>query len=200
MMTQTELDAKMRILLAAKTLFASQGFDGTSVRQICDEAGANVALVSYHFGGKENVFAALFDQFFPSERIDEFFKQQMSPVEGVKLIIAEVIRFRKSDPELAKITDQEVVTRSPRTHHLKRRILPLWTKLRGLLEEGRERGDFRFGSLDQGLLFVMGSVLFPKNVHMVESILQEEPLSVDAIIEETQIFVLRGLGMVESDK
>lgn len=199
-MTQAELDAKMRILLAAKKLFAAQGFDGTSVRQICDEAGANVALVSYHFGGKENVFAALFDQFFPSERIDEFFKQQMSPVEGVKLIIAEVIRYRKSDPELAKITDQEVVMQSPRTPHLKRRVLPLWTKLRGLLEEGRERGDFRFGSLDQGLLFVMGAVLFPKNVHMVESILQEEPLSVDALVEETQAFVLRGLGLAEPDK
>ena len=47
---------KIRILLAAKKLFAKQGFDGTSVRQICEEAGANVALVSYYFGGKEKVF------------------------------------------------------------------------------------------------------------------------------------------------
>ncbi|MFC4768110.1 TetR family transcriptional regulator [Effusibacillus consociatus] len=64
-MQDQQQDVKMRILLAAKKLFAKQGFDGTSVRQICEEAGANVALVSYHFGGKENVFHALFDTFFP---------------------------------------------------------------------------------------------------------------------------------------
>lgn len=63
-MAAAESEMKMRILLAAKKLFAKQGFDGTSVRQICEEAGANVALVSYYFGGKENVFRALFENFF----------------------------------------------------------------------------------------------------------------------------------------
>ncbi|WP_409342616.1 TetR family transcriptional regulator [Paenibacillus sp. MBLB4367] len=198
-MTQAELDAKMRILLAAKKLFAVNGFDGTSVRQICDEAGTNVALVSYYFGGKENVFAALFDSFFPGERISDFFGQQLPPVEGVKLVVSEVVRFRKLDPEMASITDQEVVTKSPRTHYLKRHVLPLWTKLRGMLETGREQGDFRFGSLDHALLFVMGSILFPKNAHMVASLLVEEPLTVDQLVRETQIFVLRGLGAAVSE-
>ena len=55
-MAEQELDMKMKILLAAKKLFAKHGYDATSVRQICEEAGANVALVSYYFGGKESVF------------------------------------------------------------------------------------------------------------------------------------------------
>lgn len=63
-MKAADIDVKMRILLAAKKLFAAQGFDRTSVRQICEEAGANVALISYYFGGKDNLFFALFEAFF----------------------------------------------------------------------------------------------------------------------------------------
>ncbi|WFR63361.1 helix-turn-helix domain containing protein [Paenibacillus amylolyticus] len=52
-MMEPELDIKTRILLAAKKLFAQQGYDGTSVRQICDEAGANVSLVSIILAAKK---------------------------------------------------------------------------------------------------------------------------------------------------
>ena len=43
---------KERILDAAERLFARHGFYGISVRDITEAAGVDVALVSYHFGGK----------------------------------------------------------------------------------------------------------------------------------------------------
>ena len=73
-MVQQESDMKMKIVLAAKKLFAKHGYDATSVRQICEEAGANVALVSYYFGGKESVFHEIFKQFFPTNKLTEFFE------------------------------------------------------------------------------------------------------------------------------
>src|SRR5690606_12967266 len=68
---EQDADAKQRILHAAKRLFATQGFDGTTVRQICEEASANVALVSYYFGGKEKVFEEVLRTFVPVGRVDE---------------------------------------------------------------------------------------------------------------------------------
>jgi AcrR family transcriptional regulator len=52
--------AKERILDAAEHLFARHGFDGVSVRDMTAAAGVDVALVSYHFGGKRELFAAVF--------------------------------------------------------------------------------------------------------------------------------------------
>ena len=49
---------KERILDAAERLFARHGFYGVSVRDITEAAGVDVALVSYHFGGKRELFAA----------------------------------------------------------------------------------------------------------------------------------------------
>src|SRR3546814_17956189 len=47
------------ILDTAEALFARQGHDGTSMRQITSEAGVNLAAVTYHFGSKEALVQAV---------------------------------------------------------------------------------------------------------------------------------------------
>lgn len=49
-----------RILDAAERLFAQHGYDGVTMRQIANEAKVDVALASYHFGKKLDVFYAVF--------------------------------------------------------------------------------------------------------------------------------------------
>jgi len=46
-----------RLLQAARSHFASHGFERTTVRDIAAEAGVNVALISRYFGGKDELFA-----------------------------------------------------------------------------------------------------------------------------------------------
>jgi AcrR family transcriptional regulator len=48
-------DTKTKILNVAEKLFAENGLQATSLRQIINEAGVNVASVHYHFGSKEKV-------------------------------------------------------------------------------------------------------------------------------------------------
>ncbi|HZV92115.1 MAG TPA: CerR family C-terminal domain-containing protein [Caldimonas sp.] len=52
--------ARERLLLAALRLFAEQGYAKTSIRQIAQAAGANVAAVSYYFGNKAGLYRAVF--------------------------------------------------------------------------------------------------------------------------------------------
>lgn len=47
------------ILDTAEALFARQGHDGTSMRQITGAAGVNLAAVNYHFGTKEALVQAV---------------------------------------------------------------------------------------------------------------------------------------------
>jgi AcrR family transcriptional regulator len=55
-------DTKSRILDVAEELFSEQGLDRVSVRNITDAARVNIASVSYHFGGKEELIAAVFER------------------------------------------------------------------------------------------------------------------------------------------
>lgn len=54
-----QLDTRDRLLNTALWLFAEQGFKATSLRQITQEAGANVASVNYHFGSKKEMLNEL---------------------------------------------------------------------------------------------------------------------------------------------
>jgi AcrR family transcriptional regulator len=47
---------RQRILEAAGGVFARKGFDGATVRDICQAAGANVASVNYYFGDKQRLY------------------------------------------------------------------------------------------------------------------------------------------------
>ncbi len=47
---------KARLIEAAGEEFAAHGFDGATVRDICERAGANLAAINYHFGGKEALY------------------------------------------------------------------------------------------------------------------------------------------------
>src|SRR3954464_52735 len=49
---------KTRLLEAAGDEFAAKGFAGATIRSICQRAGANLAAVNYHFGDKEQLYAA----------------------------------------------------------------------------------------------------------------------------------------------
>lgn len=56
----TDQNARTAILDAAEGVFAAHGFDGTSMRQIANEAGVAQALLHYHFGTKEKLYEAMF--------------------------------------------------------------------------------------------------------------------------------------------
>ena len=53
---QLDVETRDRLLNAAARLFAARGFNDVTVREICSEAGANVAAVNYHFGDKLGLY------------------------------------------------------------------------------------------------------------------------------------------------
>lgn len=192
METARDSNIKIKILYAAKKLFAIHGFEGTTVRQICEEAGANVALISYHFGGKEKVFGALFEYFFPNDRLAAV-DVHLHPLLGVKLIIQEVTKFREEDPELIRIIQQEIVMNSPRIQKIGHHVMPMWKLLRQWLSEGREQKLFHFRSLDTTLMSIIGTLLFYRNNAYWNVLVEEEAASIETMIEDLTDFVLGAL-------
>lgn len=54
--TVIDHQTRQRLLEAAVRLFAERGFEEVTVREICKEAGANVASVNYHFRDKWSLY------------------------------------------------------------------------------------------------------------------------------------------------
>lgn len=58
-MTTDAPDLRQRLIEAATLRFAASGFDGVGLRAIAQQAKANLAMISYHFGGKEGLYEAV---------------------------------------------------------------------------------------------------------------------------------------------
>lgn len=57
-------ETKESILNAAIKVFAARGFRDATIRQICSQAGVNVAMVNYHFKNKETLYAEVVRKLF----------------------------------------------------------------------------------------------------------------------------------------
>jgi AcrR family transcriptional regulator len=51
---------RARLLASGLRLFAQQGFAKTSTRELAEDAGVNIAAISYHFGDKAGLYRAVF--------------------------------------------------------------------------------------------------------------------------------------------
>jgi len=54
-------DTRLLILAAARDVLAEHGAAGTTTRSIAERAGVKLSLVHYHFGGKQELLAAVLD-------------------------------------------------------------------------------------------------------------------------------------------
>lgn len=51
-------ETRERLLQTAVIAFGQRDYDGVAIRQIVEQADANIAAVSYHFGGKRGLYLA----------------------------------------------------------------------------------------------------------------------------------------------
>jgi len=83
-------ETRERILIAALDAFSSNGFDGAKTREIAAQAGVNLGLIQYHFGGKSKLWRAAVDRAFEELR------------EGLKDVVGDSIPADERDPALIR--------------------------------------------------------------------------------------------------
>lgn len=140
-------EKQLQILDNAERLFADKGYDGTSVRDIADEAGVNVAMISYYFGSKEKLLEALFNHRSAgaSSKVKAIMDNtEMGPMEKVEAMIDYYIDKFQNENCFHKIMMREQVaiqrtTTASLILDFKKRNQELVSKL---IQEGQKAGVF----------------------------------------------------------
>ena len=87
-------DKQIQIISAAEKLFSNHGYDGTSVRDIAEQAGINIAMISYYFGSKEKLIQAIFEERTRhlTEKIDDLLHDsKLLPFEKMEILIDDYV-------------------------------------------------------------------------------------------------------------
>ena len=100
-MTAEQSAASSRILAAAALVFARKGYGAAGIREIAREAGVNISMISYYFGGKAGVLKEIINQAFARYMaiLDECLDPAKGLDENVRCFAHGLIRFFRERTE-----------------------------------------------------------------------------------------------------
>ena len=100
-------DRREQILEAATQLFARQGFQGTTTKQISDHTGVTEALIFRHFASKDELYWAVIERKIkaaaPGERMRECLSAGGSDLEVLSGVATQILERRAKDQTLSRL-------------------------------------------------------------------------------------------------
>lgn len=160
--------SKQKILEVATKLFAQKGFDGVGVREICKEAGANICMISYFWGGKKELYKGIIDNLVEkqTEYANSFLNLNLDPsklpkqeqIDLLHTVVDKTIEFLYSgliSDDLFKFLLQEQQNRKTDLNS------PVFLFIRKLLASIFEK-NFNDKTIIFNTIFIMSQINSPK--------------------------------------
>lgn len=141
-------DKQLQIIETAEKLFADRGFKGTSVRDIAEEAGINLAMISYYFGSKVKLMEAIFEVRIGSVqmRIESLLKDDsITPLQKINMLVDEhVERVAQKECFYKIMITEQLINKNPTVLHATRQLKIRNAELVGqIIKDGQKKGVFK---------------------------------------------------------
>lgn len=140
-------EKQIEILQVAEQLFAEEGFDGTSVRDIAKKANINIAMISYYFGSKEKLLEALVIYRIKamSMHLENLYQENISPMDKMDKLIAYYIQRVHQNRSIYQILHFELSNNKREINlqaftEVKKNNLRF---LENIIKEGQDQGVFQ---------------------------------------------------------
>lgn len=102
-------DCRENIIAAAIPLFAAKGLNGVSVRELTAAAGVNLSMISYYFGGKEGLYAAVLkNQFAILGKLEEIEQLDIDTLQKFELYVRSTVARYRKNPYLLRFYTSEL--------------------------------------------------------------------------------------------
>lgn len=199
------------IMEAAGKIFAEEGYPKATVRDICRQAGANIAAINYHFGDKKGLYLAVLKHYqelsFQTYPPNLGIEKTQRPEEKLKAFIRSFLMRIMDEGRPAwfgKLLAREFTQPTWAFDILvKETIRPsfeiLTSIVAALLSKGAKEREVRLCSMS-----IVGQCLYFRHSHPVISRLFPGevfgPKQIDELTEHIHLFSLRGLTKEKNKK
>ena len=191
------------LLDAGRELFAERGYDGVPVWIIAKQAGVNKAMISYHFGGKRQLYLAIVEATFSEfvSVVEQLAESRQPAPDVLRELIATVGELAsRQHPHFCTMMLREFLAGG---EHLEPEVLALPARILGAVERIVERGvrEGAFRPVDPLLthLSLVGSlVFFFATARFRERVLAPRlgivPPNADEYVKHVQDLITHGLA------
>lgn len=156
-------DTARTILTAATDEFSKYGLAGARMDRIAATAGVNKAMIYYHFRNKDSLYQTIIDTHL--DKIRNFFKERISLLEDPEEIFKSLAEFYNTqfiDREFIPILLREIADGSDRIRNAFGDFIAKGPaiKLKAVLENAIEKGEFRRVSIEHTIASFIGMNLY----------------------------------------
>ena len=193
-MTNRSDETRAKIEEAAIRLFAVQGIQETSTRDLAASAGVAEGSLYRHFPSKDAMVKSLFDKHYSglAERCDGLARQERDPRDKLSVILRDICRLHDEEPDRFRfllLTQHQALPYGG--HGQKTPVSVLYE----IICDGMKNGTFRKSDPDLMTAFIMGLVTQPP-VFMIYGRLEK---SMSSIAEDLVATALACLGSSEGN-
>lgn len=139
------LEARDRLLRAAKKLFADKGFAATAVHEITDAAGVNRALLYYYFEDKHSLYSAIIDEGIAqfTRMLDATLAGPGSYAERLAAFVHAYLELTWDQPDMCRVMDRCLLDGHQEEFRLMEKFAAGMGRLEGFFRDGVSAGEFR---------------------------------------------------------
>ena len=190
-MTEEKNDKKDWILEVAEKLFAELGYDGASTRHIAQEAGVNMAMLNYYFGGKEGLYLSVFEKHIGAQmlKLQNLNNENISSFEKLDRCIDGYADKMLTNSSFHKIIYREMslIQRSSVTDRIITMLSANALEVKRILLDGIQNGSFAPVDVDLLVVTMFGTKLYLINASQMASILLGKDVNDQTVIENEVI-------------
>ena len=164
MLTKTvpDLSTADKILQAALKLFATNDFNGVSIKDIARLSGVNSALISYYFGGKKQLYQKVLDistDLFIS-LIDKVKRKKLNSAEKLCLYVQNVAAIERTNNTRAQLVFREITNPSGVCNDfVKSKLFEIHTFLLETINNGKAAGNIHSQFDASHIAFTLESII-----------------------------------------
>jgi AcrR family transcriptional regulator len=139
--------AEKRLLESALALFSDKGYEGTSIREIIEQAGVTRPVLYYYFENKEHLFRKLVESWFLelAEDLDQAIQRVEGNRERLTMAITNAFAHTERSPQVVRLIFYTFF--APRHQAPKLDKDRLWAArfelIRTIMNDGIDAGEFR---------------------------------------------------------
>jgi AcrR family transcriptional regulator len=156
------VEVRERLVEAARHLFASAGYDATSVRDITARAHANLGAITYHFGSKEALYHAVIERFAVplADRLATIAAESGPPLDRLAKATRAFMEHIWQHPEMPRLVLRELASDRPLPEPIARVIRRNVESFSRIITEGQAEGSIRPGQPHLFAMSIAGQPLF----------------------------------------
>ena len=190
---------RANLIAAGRELFGQRGFDGASIRAITRSAGANLGAVTYHFGSKRNLYAAVLEEGLRpiARRVTDAVRSGGTALDRMIRVVEAYFEHLEEHPDMPQLLLQEVAAGKRPPTVVFEVISTVKTSLVELHAEGVREGSIRPG---HPLLSALSVVSQPLYLALVSPLLKTvggldlaDPAARKTTVQHVAAFVRAGL-------